>query len=252
MLTKTIISHFYNEEYLLPWWLNHHKSIFDHGILIDYDSTDNSVEICKNICPHWHIIKSKNKEFCAKEVDDEVSFYESKIDGWKIALNITEFLVGSIDLILNTVNTNQILIPAISFFDWNTNGTLDKNQELWQQKCFGIDYKTNFMLRRARSFHNKNIQYILGRHFHKYNCEDLLIFHYGNCISSQEMLTRRLQIQHRIPKSDKIKNLGFQHHNHGLGLTEEILNRYYNFLVHKNLIQDQSHYISKVCNNVSS
>ncbi|MED1518246.1 glycosyltransferase family 2 protein, partial [Bacillus paranthracis] len=22
-ITKTIISHFYNEEYLLPWWLMH-------------------------------------------------------------------------------------------------------------------------------------------------------------------------------------------------------------------------------------
>ncbi|MBJ3789276.1 glycosyltransferase family 2 protein, partial [Bacillus sp. OA1] len=46
-MKKTIISHFYNEEYLLPWWLMHHTKIFDHGILINRGSTDRSVEICK-------------------------------------------------------------------------------------------------------------------------------------------------------------------------------------------------------------
>ena len=39
---------FYNEEYLLPWWLAHHTKLFDHGILINKGSTDRSVEICKN------------------------------------------------------------------------------------------------------------------------------------------------------------------------------------------------------------
>ena len=69
---NTIISHFYNEEYLLPWWLNHHKDMFDHGIMIDYDSTDNSVEIIKSICPKWTIVKSRNRFFQAKDIDSEV------------------------------------------------------------------------------------------------------------------------------------------------------------------------------------
>ena len=30
-----LFSHIYNEEYLLPFWLNHHKNIFDHGVIID-------------------------------------------------------------------------------------------------------------------------------------------------------------------------------------------------------------------------
>ena len=42
---------FYNEEYLLPWWLMHHTKIFDHGILINRGSTDRSVEICKLLAP---------------------------------------------------------------------------------------------------------------------------------------------------------------------------------------------------------
>jgi len=36
-----LFSHIYNEEYLLPFWLKHHKKIFDHGVIIDNFSTDN-------------------------------------------------------------------------------------------------------------------------------------------------------------------------------------------------------------------
>ena len=62
-MNKTVLTHFYNEEYLLPWWLDHHKKYFDHGILIDYASTDKSVEIIKEICPTWTEVKSKNEFF---------------------------------------------------------------------------------------------------------------------------------------------------------------------------------------------
>ncbi|MEW9106591.1 glycosyltransferase family 2 protein, partial [Paenibacillus sp.] len=50
---RILISHFYNEEYLLPWWLKHHAPLFDHGILINRGSTDRSVDICKQLVPHW-------------------------------------------------------------------------------------------------------------------------------------------------------------------------------------------------------
>ena len=35
MVRRVVISHFFNEAYLLPWWLKHHREIFDHGVLID-------------------------------------------------------------------------------------------------------------------------------------------------------------------------------------------------------------------------
>ena len=56
----TVISHFFNEEYLLPFWLEHHSKIFDHGIMIDYCSTDRSVEIIRKFCPSWTIVKTQN------------------------------------------------------------------------------------------------------------------------------------------------------------------------------------------------
>ena len=55
-MRKTVVTHFFNEEYLLPWWLEHHKKYFDHGVMIDYNSTDSSVEIIKKICPTWTIV----------------------------------------------------------------------------------------------------------------------------------------------------------------------------------------------------
>ena len=76
-MSLTVISHIFNEEYLLPFWLEYHSQIFDYGIIIDYCSTDSSIEIVKKFCPHWKIIKTKNiidgkPLFDAKLVDDEV------------------------------------------------------------------------------------------------------------------------------------------------------------------------------------
>lgn len=251
--TKTIISHFYNEEYLLPRWLSHHKKIFDHGILIDYNSTDNSVNLCKSICPNWLVVKSRNNDFDVSNVDMEVMFYESQISGWKICLNTTEFLLGNIDKnILQSSNIKQILIPQISFFDWNPDGELDTNIPLWYQKKYGIDYKTYFVFRKSRSLHNKTVRYSLGRHFNSYTSEQLLIFHYANCISSPEMLNRRLQIQSRIPYKDKLLNLGFQHYNRdGTDLNKQNLYDYYLYFKNKQMIVDQSNMINYVTNTES-
>jgi hypothetical protein len=108
---KTIISHFFNEEFLLPWWLEHHKKIFDYGILIDYASTDNSVNIIKEICPNWLVVPSKNKEFQTNLIDDEVCHWESTIDGWRIALNITEFLLGDADKLMTDLKSMYDELP---------------------------------------------------------------------------------------------------------------------------------------------
>lgn len=225
---KTIITHFYNEEYLLPWWLEHHKKYFDAGILIDYDSTDRSAEICKEICPDWLVVKSGNPEFQAHAIDVEVMHYERQFPGWRIALNVTEFVVGDLNkLMTESLTPTQHLFPSVSFFDWNPEGTLDRSKPLWEQFKMGINYETDFMARRSRSLHNvPNIQYPVGRHYEHYNNTDALIFHYANCISSPEMVNRRLQIQTRIPKFDIERNMGHQHHNHGKGMTLESLKEF--------------------------
>ncbi len=240
---KTLVSHFFNEEYLLPWWCEHHKKIFNHGILIDYQSTDNSVAIIKEICPTWTIIPSRFDHFGAEELDIQVSDVESLIQGWRVTLTTTEFLVGNnYDMSDYPQNTN-LIIPCTAFFDWNPLGSLDKKVNLWDQINTVIDHKSPKRMRPPRSMHNYHMKYpTTGRHFpyEEANCTSLKILYFGHCISSPEMLKRRLQIQHRIPDSDKIKHYGHTHYAYLLRkyvytsqrtLTENILKEYFDSMV---------------------
>lgn len=103
---STLISHFYNEEYLLPWWLKHHRNMFDHGIMIDYASTDRSVAIIKELVPTWDIIAPSNP-FTLDGINLEVEDIEATIDGWKMALNTTEFLCGDLAALESYLASDQ-------------------------------------------------------------------------------------------------------------------------------------------------
>ena len=81
----TLISHFWNEEFLLPYWLRHHYPLFDHGVLLDYASTDQSVEIIRALAPRWEVRPSRNQWFDARDADAEVmeverEFAEARAD----------------------------------------------------------------------------------------------------------------------------------------------------------------------------
>lgn len=90
-----LISHFLNEELFLPHWLRHHVPMFEHGIMIDYGSTDRSVEIIREMAPHWEIRKTVNTKFVEPLINNEVEAIEQELPpgAWKLALNTTEFLV---------------------------------------------------------------------------------------------------------------------------------------------------------------
>tara|TARA_B100000965_G_scaffold406699_1_gene447374 strand:- start:4594 stop:5349 length:756 start_codon:yes stop_codon:yes gene_type:complete len=221
---KSVICHFYNEEYLLPWWLNHHKKYFDYGLMINYASTDRSVEIIKEICPDWQVVDSVNQEFDAAEVDNEVMYYEKQIPGWKIVLNTTEFLVGDFSL-LNIDKKGEYYIPSFYFVDDKDSSHPDKNKPLYKQIHNGIDYKDNRDLRKLRLLHNSVVKYIPGRHFNNYDqtTDKFIIFNYGFAPMNELIIQRKLQIQHRIPLKHVQMNWGKEHHNSGRGLTKDSL-----------------------------
>lgn len=227
-MKKTIITHFYNEEYLLPWWLNHHKKYFDHGILIDYNSTDKSVEIIKEICPNWTIVKSRNAEFGASDVDSEVMNIESGIDGWKICLNITEFLIGDFES-LNSTKQEELYIPCLYFIDnieHRESNTLNYNIPLWDVIKTGLDVPNTMEHRGSRLLHNNTVRYSHGRHYRRLiNTERFIIFNYGFAPMTDEFIARKLQIQTRVPMSDRLSMAGGQHtdNNSPDGLTKEKL-----------------------------
>lgn len=218
-MQKTIISHFYNEEYLLPQWLGHHKKFFDHGILIDYNSTDSSCDIIKTICPEWTVIKTKNEYFDSKEIDIEISQIEKDIEGWKICLNTTEFLVGDYS-ILSTINQpTQLFIGNYVFVDEYTKH-IDNNSPIYYQFHNGYHSHirgSNLGLgdRQLRSLHNKQIKYPSqgGRHFTcKESTDNLYIFYYAYLIGIEEIINRKIQIKNKISKYE-IKRLSRHPHH---------------------------------------
>ena len=212
-MNKTVLTHFYNEEYLLPWWLDHHKKYFDHGILIDYASTDRSVEIIKEICPTWTVVKSKNEFFEAKLCDEEIIDYESTVPGWKIALNITEFLVGDYSILTDKPNQYYIM-PCCVMIDDTPDMPPNSTLPLIKQKLNGMHYlEGSKSIRRSRIIHNKPLYvYPLGRHFDKdHTTEDLVILWYGWSPFNETIIKRKLQIQSKIPQSDVARGYGTQH-----------------------------------------
>jgi len=211
-MRKTILTHFYNEEYLLPWWLEHHKKHFDWGVLINYGSTDRSVEIIKDICPEWKVVDSINDWFDARMCDREVMQYERQIPGWKITLNVTEFLVGDFS-VLNEKLDQELKIPCTVMVDDDPNNQASYSVPLIEQKRFGVPYNEGgSTLRRSRCIHNKKeVQYPLGRHFESYDNESLRVLWYGWAPYNEELKRRKLQVQTRIPESDKAQGYGREH-----------------------------------------
>lgn len=210
-MTKTVITHFYNEQYLLPAWLKHHKQIFDKGILIDYHSTDDSVAICLDICPEWQVIPSRNKCFDAQAVDQEVMHIERDLQGWRMCLNVTEFLSGNISLLTDTSEPTQYLVPCVALVGSEWGEHIHMDETILDQATTGIPYQKDFNLRAARSIHNHAITYDVGRHFWTFNCEDLCVFWTGYWPWNSHTLARKMQIQTQIPEHDKQMRRGHHH-----------------------------------------
>jgi hypothetical protein len=207
---KTVLCHFWNEEFLLPWWLKHHRRVFDHGIMIDYQSTDRSIEIIKHLCPTWDIVPSRNFDFGAHNVDTEVQEIEATLTSWRMCLNVTEFLYG--DFTKLPEENTQLIVPSLMMVDTMYRMNFLYNPPLTQMIETGIPWSVHDE-RAGRSFHNFAVDYPKpGRHYFVPNrTNDFMIFHYGWAPMSDELLKRKLQIQDRIPEYDRTNRLGWHH-----------------------------------------
>lgn len=213
---RTVITHIYNEEFLLPWWLKHHTQIFDHGIIIDYGSTDNSVEICKKYAPNWSVVNSRNSEFDAVLCDFEVMNYEYHITGFKIALTVTEFLIGSkytldqFEKLSLKTTINGWVLPIIEMHDLYPGEIPSYDLPLQAQKFHGRDIDS------GRLYHRAPVAlYGLGRHnayvSNLHASENLLILKYAFSPWCKELIDRKLQIKDKRSKNDEMFGTGIQH-----------------------------------------
>lgn len=252
-MKKTLICHFYNEQWMLPWFLNHHKQIFDHGIMIDYHSTDHSVDIIKEICPTWDVVTSRNPDFQADNIDTEVMAIEKNIDGWRIALNVTEQLIGDYSILDDTPD-QQYLVPSIFMIDVDKR-TANPDFALYEQYHHGFSFRDGpqqFLERRARSIHNRPVFYPPmntpecmgpGRHFHGYNTDKLVTLYWGWCPFDDGQLGRKLQIQTQIPLIDRQRGWGFHHITNKETLTYRLENEWWPRA--RDLTEDLEYYVNK-------
>ncbi|MFU2028420.1 hypothetical protein CN582_21695 [Bacillus wiedmannii] len=241
-ITRTIISHFYNEEYLLPWWLMHHTKIFDHGILINRGSTDRSVEICKLFAPNWEVRNSRFLDFDPTNTDIEVMEIEREVSGWKMVLNTTEFLccnnVEEFFSSLHTLGQNMYAIRMIVMIDkHNYNySKLRYSIPLVEQRYHGLfPYKPEIGCA-WRFIHNHlDGAYLPGRHFTRhqhtvYNSPSFIVKFYFSPWNEHAKI-RKLQITPTLSKAGV--QMGLQTH-YGQS-SEELETR---FLELSNITQD--------------
>jgi hypothetical protein len=232
MIEFHLISHVYNETYLLPAWIKHHREMFESAVVIDYASTDGTVETFKKLAPtRWNIINSRNHNFNAADCDKEVMDIESSLQGWKIALNTTEFLVfPQMHVVLQkltAMSKSAVRISGYVMVDPQElrDVQLASDEPLWNKFHIGVPenelsftYPPNEVSRPVgRLFHSKvNGGYLPGRHSWLDDDGELprstaSILWYGFSPWTPSLVARKAQIRSRIPPSDLMAGRGTHH-----------------------------------------
>jgi hypothetical protein len=239
-MKKTVFAQCYNEAWLLPWWLKHHREIFDHGIIFDYQSTDETVDIIRELCPTWQIIPSRNTTLDGIQTDNEIMDYQYHTPGWLVALNITEFLYGNLERMHDNPEQSQYLIGVYTHIDME--GKTDEPKEsdmtydrpLHEQRYWGYDDTNSAEKKMAggsvhrsnRLIHNFPLRYTPtgGRHYfiEQYprgaDFDDLMIYYYGMASLSEHGMARKTQIGPKIADREK----GWNPSNHELSAEQHL------------------------------
>jgi UDP-glucose 4-epimerase len=189
--------------------------MFDHGIIIDYSSTDRSVEICKQICPTWTIVQTRNASFEASEIDKEFMDIESTLNGIKVVLNTTEFLFCKRpikEVFSNHNSPVSLSVRAVSPYslnEYNPTNLYDLLHGLLNTDVVYNDQRGN------RQIHNyMHGNYGVGRHTTsnpQTTTEEMHLVWLGYYPLNDRLLERKLQIQNNIPQSDRLSGAGYHH-----------------------------------------
>jgi hypothetical protein len=140
------------EHYLLQWWLPHHASKFDFGVILDFNyeegTADNTYELYTKHVPHWRYLKIKQQKVSTFLWDVVVERVERDLlkefpKAWITTLNPTEFLIGNLKCLDNIKNQTQVLMPCYVMVDLieNENKELDTKIPILNQRHHGVDYR---------------------------------------------------------------------------------------------------------------
>ena len=211
-------------EPLLSYWLEHHKRLFDHGVITLYPCRDNSLDIIRTICPGWDIVKPVHKpNYSCADADKEVMTQESKHRGWKMALNITEFATcrNLFDVIKSVSKETKCILPADAAVMVDTprtkNDNLDPDIPLLLQKHHGLfsrDYPL-WKCRHGRQLHRgMNGKYDVGRHNSHIRPQarsKLLYVSWFVWSPYRDIRERKLAVKDQLPPIDVQVKRGWQH-----------------------------------------
>ncbi|CAF1591447.1 unnamed protein product [Rotaria magnacalcarata] len=221
-----LISHFFNEEFLLPYWIRHHASMFDMAILIDYNSTDQSLEIIRREAPtSWKVVSSRNKYFNGQLIDDEVIEYEKMhSNAWKIVLNTPEFLIHSnLRQMLADIESNDSVktfrfrslimsgndsVPLKQFTSLVKQRSQYTYRPTYADEKFGITSYSRFI------HCNPFAKYDTGRHTIRdtvWKWAPIGFIAKYQYTPWPEIIKRKLQIRTRIPLTEFLAGGGIQH-----------------------------------------
>lgn len=236
----TVITHFFNEERMLQWWLPHHLQYFENGILINHSSTDRSVDVCRDLAPNWKVVNSQLETFDAINNDFEVMQYEASVNGWKMALNVTEFLIcPGFEKKLGDFEGEDkwgFRTQGVIMVDEKPDVSPLVQEPLVNQKRYGfIEEKKRFRFSKHEGYgqltlngvrvkrpHRQRLvhryltgAYTPGRHSSHRNAEGpqhgAFVLWYGFCPWDKTARDRKLQFAARIPKTDRSVGMGTQH-----------------------------------------
>ena len=239
MLPKLIIiSQFYNEEFLLPYWIEHYSHIADHVVFIDYASTDNSLKIIEEMSPGWTVLPSKLDVFDAHLNELQIMDVEKQFPGdWKLSVNTTEFLVFPQFSMFKDSAFRAIKLPNYVMVESEEtfNTSLIENYPLIFQRTHGY-LDTPYRQRGGPRFIHRGTPdeygpgqrvYPLGRDtmdIHPIVEPEFAFLAWWGWSPFPQSIPRKLQIQKRVPESDLKKGYGHQHFGPGdIELKEEHL-----------------------------
>lgn len=217
-MNLSLLTHVWNEEILLPHWLEHHLALAETGIIIDHGSTDKTLEILSTLPKGWRVEKTKLEWFDAHLLDEENKFYEEQLTGdWKGILNITEFLWHE-DLpgLVKDYGKTYDALGFRAFMMVDNKLDLPLDEKLWKNRTNGyLDDDSSIASRRWRFIHNQpHGQYALGRHGTSIekqarNLDWNILF--AAFAPWPQAVKRKMQVQERIPPHNKAGGLGIQH-----------------------------------------
>jgi len=218
-----LISHIRNEELLLPHWIAHHRPIFDSVTIIDYASTDSSLDIIRTLAPEWRILRSQNINFDANNADFEVMQIEFYLSGWKIALNTTEYVVCTNleQLVMNAENAGYHGIVGEASFILHDKlrlgfANIENERPILEQFNYGWQEPPDKMFRRRLLHRWPTGSYSVGRHSWMRgptaNSSDLLYASLVYAPWDQAMINRKIAIGSQVSEHDRKIGLGNHHH----------------------------------------